>query len=303
MDPSTIESKEQAIGVDVKSLLKSQSLSQSLREHIEKTDLDGDGIISVDEMLKVLEKERMLRRERTLLIRIVIALAVACVLIIAAVAGLTYAVVHLSKDTNVQNNVLVSKDTSDAISTATMQATHPLKDWYKAQSMSELEGLTQITIPYGDGISIFKIRDIHLVPNESIRFDTSSENVSITVTESGISVSGDGRNSSQRRLLWGPQQEGTVSGQVIGFLPFCSKNEDCDNGEECSGFYMFDGDVVIQGTCTRKFSNYKLGLGSTCGHSSDCMEGTVCGLPFQESRQKVCCKTRRGVYFDGTYCP
>ena len=299
MDPSA-EFKEEVMGVDVRSLLKSQSLSPSLREQIQKTDLDDNGVISVDELLKVLKTERMLRRERNLLIRIVSALAVACVLIIAAVAGLTYAVVHLTKDTNVQNNILVSKDTSDAISTASMQATYPLKDWYKVQSMSELEGLTQITIPYGDGVSIFKIQDIHLVPNESIRFDTSSENVSITVTESGISVSGDGRNSSQRRLLLG-EQEGTVSGQVIGFLPGCTKDEDCEGGS-CSGYYQLDGLVVIQGTCTNEFG-YKLGLGSRCGHSSDCIEGTVCGLPTRESRQKECCKARRGVPFVGPYCP
>ena len=215
MNPTTIEPKE-AMGVDVRSILKSGSLSKSLREQITKADVDGDGIVNVDELLKVLETERMLRRERTLLIRIVIALTVACVLIIAAVVGLTYAVVHLSKDTNVQNNVLVSKDTSDVISTASMQATHPLKDVYKVQSMAELEGLNRLTIPYGDGISIFAIQDIHLVPGESIRFGTASENVSITVSESGISISGDENNSTaSRRRLMLHDSEGTVSGQVL----------------------------------------------------------------------------------------
>ena len=229
MNTATIEPKE-AMGVDVRSILKSQSLSPSLRAQIERTDVDGDGMISVDELLGILETERTLRRERTLLIRIMIALGVACVLIIAAVVGLTYAVVHLSKDTDVQNNVLVSKGTSDAISTASMQATYPLKDLYKVESMSELEGLTQITIPFGDGISMFAIQDIHLVPGESIRFDTPSENVSITVSESGISVSGDGNNSTaSRRRLMSDELEGTVSGQVL-----VGPGEKKDAGEPCS---------------------------------------------------------------------
>ena len=67
-----MDGPNQAMGLDVRSLLKSQSLSPSLREHIERTDVDGDGMISVDELLKVLETERTLRRERTLLIRIMI---------------------------------------------------------------------------------------------------------------------------------------------------------------------------------------------------------------------------------------
>ena len=305
MNPTTIEPKE-AMGVDVRSILKSQSLSQSLREQITKADVDGDGIVNVDELLKVLETERMLRRERTLLIRIVIALAVACVLIIAAVVGLTYAVVHLSKDTDVQNNVLVSKGTSDAISTASMQATHPLKDLYKVQSMSELEGLNRLTIPYGDGISIFAIQDIHLVPGESIRFGTTSENVSITVSESGISISGDENNSTaSRRRLMSDELEGTVSGQVLvgsggkkdAGQP-CSSNTECERNacgrptaadgaalECCSS-----GDTVTYGGydyCT------KMPKEATCWSDAMCQTGNCEGN--KGGLKKGTCSSRKAV--------
>lgn len=311
MEPSHDVSKK-AMGVDVNSLLKSQSISPSLRKHVERADVDGDGIISVEELIKLLETEQILRRERTLLIRIVSALGVACVLIIAAVVGLTYAVVHLSKDTSVQNNVLVGKGTSDAISTAGIQATYPLSEWYRVQSMSELEGLTRITIPFEDGISIFKIQDIHLIPNKSIRFDTSSENVSITVSESGISVSGDDRNSSSSRRLLSVEMDGTVSGQVIGRSTGvdggpCKNNADCAS-QNCVGYFEYAGITLSEGMCVSETEKTdKLGKGSQCQYSIDCEVGTVCGLPTIDSRQKVCCvaeKTESGYYdFDGTFCP
>ena len=54
-------------GLDVSRLLKSQSLSASMRTNLERADIDNDGIIDVEELVKILESESALRRERKLL--------------------------------------------------------------------------------------------------------------------------------------------------------------------------------------------------------------------------------------------
>jgi hypothetical protein len=295
-----------ATGLDVARLLKSDSLSASMRANLQRADVDNDGIVDVEELLKILESESALRRERKLLRRIVIALGVACILIVAAVVGLTYAVVHLSKDTSVQNNVLVSKKDSQPLSTGGLRATYPLKDWYKVTSMSELEGLTQITVPFGDGLGMFQIQEVHLIPNESIRFVTSSENVSITVSESGISVTGDEKNSSAtRRRLMSEEPEGTVSGQVLGRSTVegtkeCSGNDECDSWN-CTGLVEFSGIVIAKGTCAPKVN--RLSTWSPCTESSQCTDGDQCKFATaDESNTKVCCRIETGSS-NYKYCP
>jgi hypothetical protein len=295
-----------ATGLDVARLLKSDSLSASMRANLQRADVDNDGIVDVEELLKILESESALRRERKLLRRIVMALGVACILIVAAVVGLTYAVVHLSKDTSVQNNVLVSKKDSQPLSTGGLRATYPLKDWYKVTSMSELEGLTQITVPFGDGLGMFQIQEVHLIPNESIRFVTSSENVSITVSESGISVTGDEKNSSAtRRRLMSEEPEGTVSGQVLGRSTVegtkeCSGNDECDSWN-CTGLVEFSGIVIAKGTCAPKVN--RLSTWSACTESSQCTDGDECKFATaDESNTKVCCRRETGPS-NSKYCP
>ena len=188
-------------GLDVSRLLKSQSLSASMRTNLARADIDNDGIIDVEELVKILESESALRRERKLLHWIVVALGIACILIVVAVVGLTYAVVHLSKDTTVHNNVLVSKADSQPLSTGSLQVSSTLKDLYKVDNLAQLQGLDQIMMPFEDGISLFGIEGVHLVPGKSVRFDTNRENLTILVTEDGISVSGGSSNSTGRRRL------------------------------------------------------------------------------------------------------
>ena len=49
-------------GLDVSRLLKSQSLSASMRTNLARADIDNDGIIDVEELVKILESESALRR-------------------------------------------------------------------------------------------------------------------------------------------------------------------------------------------------------------------------------------------------
>jgi hypothetical protein len=113
-------------GLHVADLLEAPGLTSTLRERLQAADADGDGIISASEMMDVMQREITATRDRKMMVRVLAALSVACVLIIAAVVGLTYAVVEMSKDTSVENNVLVGKDGLQPLSTATLQQTLPL---------------------------------------------------------------------------------------------------------------------------------------------------------------------------------
>ena len=188
-------------GLNLADLLEAPGLTSTLKQRLQAADANGDGIISASEMIDVIQSEITATRDKKLMSRVLIVLGVACLLIIAAVVGLTYAVVDMSKDTSVDNNVLVSKDGLQPLSTATLQETVPLAEMYKAQSPAELDWLQQVTVPFGDGQAILKIQNVYLVPGESVRFDTATENVSVLVTADGVTVSGDGKASNGRRLL------------------------------------------------------------------------------------------------------
>jgi hypothetical protein len=188
-------------GLHVADLLGAPGLTSTLRERLQAADADGDGFISASEMMDVMQREITATRDRKMMVRVLAALSVACVLIIAAVVGLTYAVVEMSKDTSVENNVLVGKDGLQPLSTATLQQTTPLRDLYQASGPSELQGLTHLTVPFGNGTGIFRIQDVFLVPGQRVRFDTAAEGVSVEVTAEGVTVSGDEQAPGGRRRL------------------------------------------------------------------------------------------------------
>ena len=203
-----------AKGLNVADLLEAPGLTSSLRDRLQAADANGDGVISASEMIDVIQSEITATRDRKVMQRVLIALGVACLLIIAAVVGLTYAVVEMSKDTSVQNNVLVGKDGLQPLSTATLQKTVQLADLYKASSPSELDWLTHVTVPFGKGEAVLKIQNVYLVPGERARFDTAAENVSVEVTADGVTVSGDEQAPGGRRRLM-QENEASASGKAL----------------------------------------------------------------------------------------
>ena len=156
-----------AKGLNVADLLEAPGLTSSLRDRLQAADANGDGVISASEMIDVIQSEITATRDRKMMQRVLIALGVACLLIIAAVVGLTYAVVEMSKDTSVQNNVLVGKDGLQPLSTATLRKRAQLADLYKAESPYGLDLLTHVTVPFGKGEAVLKIQNVYLVPGRA----------------------------------------------------------------------------------------------------------------------------------------
>jgi hypothetical protein len=188
-------------GVNVAAFLEAPGLTSTLRDRLLSADANGDGVISASEMIDVLQSDADAIRDNKMMKRALIALGVACTLIIAANVGLTYAVVATHKDTSVDNNVIVSKGGLEPLSTATLQKTVQLADLYKAGSPSELDWLTHVTVPFGEGEAWLKIQNAYLIPGQSLRFDTAAEGVSVEVTADGVTVSGDEQAPGGRRRL------------------------------------------------------------------------------------------------------
>ena len=253
-----------AKGLNVADLLEAPGLTSSLRDRLQAADANGDGVISASEMIDVIQSEITATRDRKVMQRVLIALGVACLLIIAAVVGLTYAVVEMSKDTSVQNNVLVGKDGLQPLSTATLQKTVQLADLYKASSPSELDWLTHVTVPFGKGEAVLKIQNVYLVPGERARFDTAAKNVSVEVTADGVTVSGDEQAPGGRRRLM-QSGDGTAVGTAVGAA------EGGDAG--ANGFYK-DGNTI-------KCPNAKVGD-----------QGTVDGVVYTKVDNKSLTKLR-----------
>ena len=136
----------ESAGVSIHALLSSKSLAPALRDRIVSADKvcqrrtkpyplnhpnplahsrtlpgapqDGNGELSVDEVLAVMRSEIDMARDRRMLRRVAAVLVAGLVLSVAAVAGLTFAVVALSKDTASSGGALVDKVTGVPLRTA-----------------------------------------------------------------------------------------------------------------------------------------------------------------------------------------
>jgi len=212
-------------GLDVNDLFEAPGMTDSLKQRLQAADANGDGVISASEMIDVIQSEATAIRDNKMMKRALIALSVACLLIIAAVVGLTYAVVEMSKDTSVQGGVLSSKDGLQPLGTAMVQETSPLADLYKASSPAELESITHVTVPFGAGSAILRVQNIYLVPGQSVRLDTADESVSVVVTADRVQVLGDETSpTGMRKLMQGESSNctrtttsgGGSSGSALG---------------------------------------------------------------------------------------
>ncbi len=139
--------------------------------------------------------------------KIIIALAVLLVLNVAATAGLTYAIVALTKDTSVDNNVLVNKSSGDALGSAIVIHSEDLAHLYEITDPVDLAGLEHLIMPAfdGKGYDMFLVGKMNLVPGERLTLNmTMPVGASIVIDSSGIReyIPGDvSENGAGRRLL------------------------------------------------------------------------------------------------------
>lgn len=153
---------------------------RAYEERLKEMDKNGDGQLSIEEIADFLDD--VVRKEKTARTMkwVIISLTAFSLLTIASIVGLTYAIVSLTKDTQVTNDVYVSKDSGAPLQTAvhlTPQNSSALSSSLSSSTNPSLDlaKLTSIKIPSfgGDEVfTIYKIAAATLLSNGSVLFKT-----------------------------------------------------------------------------------------------------------------------------------
>jgi len=176
--------------ISIAALEEAAEVNPKLLQRLRTADLDKDGQISAQELVHIIQDEQKAKADRKLLIWVIAALAVLLVLNIAATAGLTYGIVYLSKDTNVQNNVLVAKGGNGTVATGNAITLQQLSDLYKVSGPEDLLGVDKLILPNGNNsFDIFGVTSMSLVPNTSLTMNITAggpEGSTLVIDSTGV---------------------------------------------------------------------------------------------------------------------
>jgi hypothetical protein len=154
---------------------------------------------------------------------VAIVTALFSLLTIAAIVGLTYAVVDLSKDTSVSNNVLVSRDGDNTLATAKVLESVPLGALVNANPQ-QLVDLGSVILPMDNSnvTQILHISDLELNPGVSLTLTSPSGKTVIIFPDGSINdvnATAPEGGGSRRRLLFGHPPGSIPSGGSANMSP------------------------------------------------------------------------------------
>jgi hypothetical protein len=182
---------ERGTTIAVRALLASKSLGPAVRARITAADADGDGSLSVDEVLAVMRSESALASERRVLRRVAAALAVGLVLAVAAVAGLTYGVVAASKDTASSGGALVDKASGAPLATGAARGVQELSGLWQGDADASLAGLTEFFSTGADGVQrMWRVAGVEVAAGRWARVNTTEPGVSLYIDAEGAALEG-----------------------------------------------------------------------------------------------------------------
>jgi hypothetical protein len=144
-----------------------------LQQRVAKADVGNKGRISRRDILDALQREASAKQKlRRGLVAGSILLAF-CLLMLAANAALTYAVVAMSKDTSVQaGGVMTARASGEVVGTA--QAAELADVLYAyltpADQASALLNLKSLLVVTNSSVSAFQVLSAHLVPGQRLEF-------------------------------------------------------------------------------------------------------------------------------------
>ena len=178
---------------------------------LKSIDTNGDGMIDIGELCEKIEEMATIEKQRRLLKWATIITMVFALLTIAATVGLVYAVVALTKDTNVSSSgILVTKDSAATpIATGQVITLDSLNSLY-TKSLDELAEVSFLVIPNANGGRVLHVAEIDLVANTSATVTTDAGAVYVIdafgVHEQVANLTGTGL----RKLLSASDNSGTV---------------------------------------------------------------------------------------------
>lgn len=180
-----------SFGIDIQTLLSDETLPQALHDSLKRADVNSDGILSVSELLSVMQSEEKARSDRKLFKRMLIALSVAVLILIAAVCGTVYAIVHLSQKVDDNDGVMVSSSTGEVMATGSVIATEDMStilQYQGPEAITNALDLNKVVITEDDGsVVIYAVSTVRLNGGKSVTIGTTSGE-SIFIDSNGISV-------------------------------------------------------------------------------------------------------------------
>ena len=204
-------------------------------------------------MVAVMRSEIDMARDQRMLRRVAAVLAAGLVLTIAAVAGLTFAVVALSKDTSSSGGALVDKASGVPLATGAVVGRQDISALWQGADDATLAGLTTIFTTGADGVRhAWRVAGVDVAAGEWARVNTSEPGVSLFVDAEGVSLEGAGAGAEG-----GEGAAGAGRRRLLGVD---------DNGAACAG---------CKGPCKCG------GIGSPCTANADCLTNAnrfACGL-------------------------
>lgn len=180
--------------IAVQAILDSELASPTLAKRAKELDLDGDGTISIGEFLQAMRAEQNMVAEKRLLVRILIAVGVGLLLTIAAVVGLTYAVVELSKDTQVRDGkILEGKSSKEILGSATVVTAMPMMRLFeKNVTLTDFLALEAVGIGIeAESMRYYRVSSLEHFPGQNLTVHTFQPDTTITIRPEGVDLGGN----------------------------------------------------------------------------------------------------------------
>jgi len=172
---------------------------------LRQLDKDGNGEIDLQEVCDAIDQMVDQEKQTRLMKKLSIMFGILTLLSIAAIVGLTYAVVSLSKDVQDNNNVLVSKDSGLPMSTSQYQAAASFAELLANPSASSLSKVHTLVTP-GTGDANYTVNTVtaatvmndgsvvfYLGNGESVKYKSDSNGgftMAMSTTSSTTTASG-----------------------------------------------------------------------------------------------------------------
>ncbi|KAL4548595.1 hypothetical protein Ndes2526B_g01156 [Nannochloris sp. 'desiccata'] len=162
-------------------------------------DKDGNGELDLTEVCEVLDEMATIEKQKRLLKWFGIISGLFSLLSIAAIVGLTYALVQNSKDTKFEGDsaLLFSKVTGTPVGIGRAMATGSFSDLLD-MTPAELRSVETITIPEGEGFEVYRVSSIAAIPNTSAKVTTTTGKI-FEINDEGLQAVN--ATSGSRRLL------------------------------------------------------------------------------------------------------
>ena len=186
--------------VDVSDLEK--FASPSIVKRIKEADIDKDGVLSVQELIQLVQSERRAHADRRLFRNFLIALVVAVLILVAALVGAVYGIVKLTDEVDDNNGVLVSAKTGNVMAAGKATDLVNLSHLYAGSNnktgesaalnraaLDLAERLEVVVMPQIDnmgGFRVHRVASVRSFPAEQRAIIVSEDGSIIQVDPSGL---------------------------------------------------------------------------------------------------------------------